>query len=430
LRKRIKVDCITRVEGEGGIRIDVKDGTIQRLDLKIFEAPRFFEPILRGRSSQDAIDFTARICGICPVAYQMSAVHAIEKVFGVEVEDSVKHLRRLMYCGEWIESHALHIYYLHGPDFYDLESAWAEKGYLPYLQRGMRLKKLGNKILTVIGGRPVHPVSVRVGGFFRTPGSIRLKELLPHLESGYEESIEGVRWAVSLFEEGEDVSDPEKEYIALRDAREYPMNYGNVISSGGLDLSMSDFLDSIEEYQVEYSTALHSGLKGGSVPRPYLAGPISRLNLNHDLLPDEIKTVIRESGITLPLTDLRKSIIARSVELAYALFEAIRIIRRYEEPSRPFTESEPRGGEATWITEAPRGILIHRYEIDNRGKIADSRIIPPTSQNLAHIERSLHDFIMLNMNKPVDYLKKGCERIVRSYDPCISCSVHLTIQSV
>lgn len=427
MKKKIRVDYLSRVEGESGITVEIKDDTIEHLDLTVFEAPRFFEAFLRGRPAQDVIDFTARICGICPVAYQMSAVYAIEKIFNVTLSKPLEQLRRLFYCGEWIESHSLHIYLLHGPDFYNLESSWASKDYLPFTQRGFMLKKMGNQLLSVIGGRSVHPISVRVGGFYKVPSKKMLMNLIPELEKAYEEALKGITWAVSLFTDSYEQDEIAYEYVSLRDSENYPMTHGKVLSTNGFEGTMDEFLQAIVEYQVSYSTALHSGIKKNSAIRPYIVGPLSRLNINYDHIPHEIKAVADESGVILPLKDVNMAIIARSIELAYALSEAINIIKSYEEPDRPYTEYEPQEGSGTWITEAPRGILIHNYEFDRYGKVIQSQIIPPTSQNLAHIEKSLAHFLNLHINKPVDYLTKECEHIIRSYDPCISCSVHLTV---
>jgi coenzyme F420-reducing hydrogenase alpha subunit len=202
------------------------------------------------------------------------------------------------------------------------------------------------------------------------------------------------------------------------------MNHGSVASNKGLNMSMEKFMESIQEYQVKYSTSLHSGIKRDSSVSPYIVGPASRLNLNHDRLPSEIKNVIKESGISLPITNTQMGIVARSVELAYAFYEAIRIIKGYEEPDKSFVDFEPKEGEAVWITEAPRGILIHRYELDDAGHVKSCTIIPPTSQNLGHMEADIYRFLQNNTDKSEDFIKKESEKIIRSYDPCISCSVH------
>ncbi len=422
MRRLIKTDYLTRVEGEGGIVIEIKDGQVSKVHMRIFEAPRFFEAFLRGRPPQDVIDFTARICGICPVAYQMSAVHALEKIFGVTVTRPVRDIRRLLYCGEWIESHALHIYLLQGPDFYGLESALAGKEYLELAKRGLRLKKLGNEILSVIGGRPIHPVSVRVGGFFRTPEKKALASLLPDLENAYAESLAAIKWASGL-DFGDHLLDTE--FVSLGNAEEYPMNEGSIVSTKGLDTSAAGFLETTREYQVDYSTALHSGIKREGTLSPYIVGPLSRLNLNHERLPSGIKSAMDDSGISLPVTNLLMGIVARSVELAYAFYESIRLIRGYEEPDRPYENFEPQAGVAAWATEAPRGTLFHRYEVDEKGRVKAATIIPPTAQNFGHMEKDIRAFATNHIGSPNELLRKETEKIIRSYDPCISCSAHM-----
>lgn len=425
MSKVIKIDYLSRVEGESGFFIEIRDGKVSNLEVRVFEAPRFFESFLRGRPFQDAIDFTARICGICPVAYQMSSVHAIEKIFGVEVSKSVKDLRRLMYCAEWISSHSLHVYMLHGPDFYGLESAWEGRDYLPRLKRGLGFKRLGNELLAIIGGRSIHPVNVKVGGFYRIPDMKRLSELLPSLEKAFEDIIEEIKWASGLRFKGvyQDI-----EFISLRNESEYPMNYGYVASCNGLNTTMEGFLNIIEEYQRSYSNALFSGLRRGGELLPYLVGPLSRLNLNYDRLPEEIKGIINDSGIEIPLFGMDRSIIARVIEIAYAFYESIRIIKGLTESSIEFESPEPldpRPGVATWITEAPRGMLIHRYELDDKGRIMNCKIIPPTSQNLAMIESDIRYLIESRGDIEKGQLKRSIASLIRSYDPCISCSVHL-----
>ncbi len=423
MKRLFKVDYLSRVEGETGITAEILDGEVT-VRAGVFEAPRFFESFLRGRHYTDIADFTARICGICPVAYQMSAVHAVERIFGVEVEEPIRALRRLLYCGEWIESHALHIYLLEGPDFYGAESAWSKREYLPIAKRGLSFKGLGNRILTLLGGRPIHPLSVKVGGFSRLPDEKSLLSLLPDLDDACEKSLREIEWSARLPFQDHAM---DRECVSLCDSREYPMNHGDVISNRGIHTPMAGFLVMVRESQVKHSTALHSKIRKDGLETSYFVGPISRFNLNAEKLPSEITATIRKCGIAPPIMNTHMGIIARSIELSYALHEATRIIRAYEAPSRPSVRFEPRGGDATWITEAPRGILIHRYELDHEGYVKDCTLIPPTSQNLAQMEIDLRDFIQNHIGKPVEFLKKESEKIVRSYDPCISCSVHLAV---
>jgi sulfhydrogenase subunit alpha len=423
MKRLFKVDYLSRVEGETGITAEIQDGEIT-VRAGVFEAPRFFESFLRGRHYSDVADFTARICGICPVAYQMSAVHAFEKIFGVEVEEPIRELRRLLYCGEWIESHALHIYFLQGPDFCGAESAWSKKDYLPIAKRGLSFKKLGNRILTLLGGRPTHPVSVKVGGFSKLPKKNILLSILPDLQQAYQESLREVERTARLPFQNHTL---DMECVSLCDPREYPMNHGNAISNSGINTPMAGFLAMVRESQVSHSNALHAKIRKDGRESPYLVGPISRVNLNAEKLPAEITTTMEKCGISLPIMNTRMGIIARSIELSYAFHEAMRIIRTYEAPPEPSVRFEPRKGEATWITEAPRGMLIHRYALDHEGYVKDCTLIPPTSQNLAQVERDLRYFIQSHIDKPVEFLKKESEKIVRSYDPCISCSVHVVV---
>jgi sulfhydrogenase subunit alpha len=422
LKKLIKSDYLARVEGEGGFTVRIEDGKITGLNVRIFEAPRFFESFLEGRPFEDVVDFTARICGICPVAYQMTSAHAVEKIFGVEPSLPVRQLRRLMYCGEWIESHALHVYLLHGPDFFGLESAFAGKQYLETAKRGMKLKQVGNDILALLGGRPVHPVSVKVGGFYKVPEKKTLDALMPEIERCYEESLEGIKWASSLPFSNRS---REAEFVSLGHPHEYPFSEGDIVSTGGLKMPPGEFLDILQEYQTEHSTALYSGIKRESSVSPYVLGPVSRLNLNHEKLPYEITGVMKDARIALPITNNEMSIIARSVELAYSFYEAMRIIRGYQTPDRSCEEFEPRAGTAVWATEAPRGTLIHRYEIDEKGNVKKCSILPPTSQNLSQMEKDIYAFVEANINKPSGFIRKETEKIMRAYDPCISCSVHV-----
>ena len=425
MKKLIKSEYLARVEGEGGFVIEIKDGKVAKINLRIFEAPRLFESFLRGRSYSDVVDFTARICGICPVAYQMSSVHAIEQVFGIVVPQPVRDLRRLMYCGEWIESHSLHIFLLHGPDFFGLESAWADKQYLEIAKKGLMFKKLGNEILSIIGGRPVHPVSVRVGGFYRTPERKNLLAMLPSLEAAYAESLGFIRWAAELPFSG---NEWDMEFVSLSHKDEYPMNEGSVLSNKGLNLPVGRFLEEIQEYQVGYSTALHSGLRRNGILTPFIVGPLARFNLNHSMLPQEISQKLVECSLKLPLRETQKAIIARTVELSYAFHESIRLIKNYEKPDRPSVRFDACAGKGAWATEAPRGLLFHRYELDGQGNVNNCSIIPPTVQNLSHMEQDIHHFIEGHPGRSADFLRKETEKLIRGYDPCISCSVHVVIR--
>ncbi|HUJ88349.1 MAG TPA: Ni/Fe hydrogenase subunit alpha [Burkholderiales bacterium] len=418
-RRTIQVDYLARVEGEGALHVTLRDGAVRAVELRIFEPPRFFEAFLRGRAFGEAPDITARICGICPVAYQMSAVHAMEDAFGVAIDAPLRALRRLLYCGEWIESHMLHVYMLHAPDFLGYESAIAmAREHRAEVERGLQLKKVGNEILQLLGGREVHPINVRVGGFYRTPTRRELAPLAERLKWARDAALETVRW-VARFE----FPDCERDYefVALRHPDEYPFNEGRVVSNKGLDIGAREYEQHFEERHVAYSTALQSVIRGRGA---YLVGPLARYSLNFDRLSPLAQEAARAAGLGAVCANPYRSIVVRAVETLYACDEALRLIEGYREPERAAVPLEPRAGAGCACTEAPRGLLYHRYALDAEGTITDARIVPPTSQNQSSIEDDLRAFLPDWLEMDDEALRWRCEQTIRNYDPCISCSCH------
>ncbi|HLG22987.1 MAG TPA: Ni/Fe hydrogenase subunit alpha [Candidatus Manganitrophaceae bacterium] len=418
-KKIIRVDSLARVEGEGALYVAIKGRRVTDLRLKIFEPPRFFEALLRGRGYEEAPDITSRICGICPIAYQMSAVHAMEEACGAQVNGPIRALRRLVYCGEWIESHALHIYMLHAPDFLGYESAIEMAKDRPdIVERGLQLKKVGNEIIALLGGRSIHPVNVRVGGFFKAPTQRELAPLAERLRWARDAAIETVRWTSAFpFPELEQ----DYEFVALRHPEEYPFNEGRLVSNKGLDIAVGAYDQHFQEEQVPYSNALHSTLKGRGA---YLVGPLARYNLNYDRLSPLAREAAREAGLGTALRNPFKSILVRGVEIVYACDEALRIIGEYEPPDPPAVPVQPRAATGYGCTEAPRGILYHRYRIDPRGAILDAKIVPPTSQNQKSVESDLKRIVEEEIDSPKEKLTWRLEQAIRNYDPCISCATH------
>ena len=417
--KTIKVDYLARVEGEGAIYVKVKSGKVSDVKVRIFEPPRFFEAFLRGRKYSEAPDITARICGICPVAYQMSSVHAMENAFGVKVEGQLRNLRRLLYCGEWIESHVLHLYMLHAPDFLGYEDAIRmAKDHPDLVTQGLRMKKIGNRIVECVGGREIHPINVRVGGFYKAPSKADLLRLAEDLKWARDAALVTVRWSAGLtfpdFEQDYD-------FVALSHPDEYPFCEGRLVSSKGLNIAVEDYNEHFMEQQVQHSTALHSTV---GVGQTYFVGPLARYSLNFNRLSPLAREAAAEAGLAEVCRNPFKSIIVRAVETLYACDEALRIIEQYEAPERPFVDIEPRASIGHGCTEAPRGILYHRYCLDAKGVILDAQIVPPTSQNLRRIEQDLREFVEPRLHLTESELTWQCEQAVRNYDPCISCSTH------
>jgi coenzyme F420-reducing hydrogenase alpha subunit len=418
-RRTIKTDYLARVEGEGSMTVRLRDGEVEDVELRIFEPPRFFEAFLRGRSFLEPPDITARICGICPVAYQTSAVNAIESLCGVEVPEPIRLLRRLLYCGEWIESHALHVYMLHAPDFLGYAGAVELARDAPdAVARGLAIKKTGNRVMTVVGGREIHPINVRVGGFYRAPSRKELRELVEPLERAREDALETVHWTAGFeFPERR----VECELVALSTPGEYPIERGRIRSDAGLDIAPGEYDEHFEELHVERSNALHSRLRERGT---YLCGPLARFALDHERLSPLAREAAREAGLEAPCRDAFRSIVVRSVELLYACDEALRIIEAYEEPDAPSVPVEPVAGTGYGVSEAPRGLLYHRYRIDADGTILDAKIVPPTSQNQQAIEDDLRAVVGTYAHLDDDRLRTVCEQAIRNYDPCISCATH------
>jgi coenzyme F420-reducing hydrogenase alpha subunit len=417
--RTIRVDTLARVEGEGSLYIKIAGERVTDVKLKIYEPPRFFEAFLRGRHYSEAPDITSRICGICPVAYQMSAVHAIERVLGIRIDPAVRLLRRLFYCGEWIESHTLHLYMLHAPDFLGYQDVIAMAGdHRELVEKALRLKKVGNRIVTLLGGREIHPISAAVGGFYKTPTKYQLRELVDDLEWALEASLNTVHWAAGLT-----FPDFEQDYVfvALRHPDEYPFNEGRLVSNLGLDIDAAEYEDHFVELQVKHSNALHSVIKGrGS----YLVGPLARFNFNFDKLPSVAQQAALQVNLKPPVKNPFRSIVVRGVEIVFACAEALRVIREYEPPAAPRVEARNRAGVGQAITEAPRGILYHRYAMDDQGLIVTAKIVPPTSQNQKRIEEDLREYATQLLATPIEEATWKCEQAIRNYDPCISCATH------
>lgn len=424
--RRLSVKALTRVEGAGAIRARLVDGQVDIAEFNIYEPPRFFEQLVVGREVREVPDLVARICGICPVAYQMTACHALETALGIETTPAIDSLRRLLCCGEWIQSHALHVHLLHAPDFLGCESGFTMPAdHLPFLERGLRMKALGSRLIEVLGGRAVHPINVAIGGFFRSPAVGEVQALVPDLDWGIA-AAEALVAEVSRFA-FPDFRQP-YEYVAVHTSVDYPMNRGRIVAgdlSGRrtLDIAAADYERHFRERQVPHSTALHSLIEPDG--RAYLCGPLARMATSRDLLPPRARRAAAACGIEWPTGNPFHAIVARAIELVAAFEEAARIADDYRAPlAPPRIEAEPRAAEACHATEAPRGLLYHRYRIGADGLIKAATIVPPTSQNQARIEEDLRHYLPTVRSSDDAEATRQCERLIRTYDPCISCAAH------
>lgn len=420
LERRLAVPSVSRVEGEGRLQVVMRGDEVVTAQLSIFEAPRFFERLVVGRDANEVVDIVARICGICPVAYQLTVANGFERLYRVSLDPDVQRLRRLMYWGEWLQSHALHVHLLHAPDFLGYPDALAmAKDHRAAVERGLRLKHAGVAILELLGGRSVHPVSVRIGGFSRVPTVAELAALRPELEVALRESQEVVDWASGLaFPEFE----REPALLALHEPDGYAIDGGRIVSSDGIDIDADAWESVFVEEQVPWSTALHAHTPDG---RRYLLGPTARIVLNGDQLHPLAADALRRAGGPGPIrTGMFRSILARAVEMVHACAASLEIIDAYRRPDAPAAAWRPVAGRAAWSTEAPRGLLFHRYDVDEQGLVTAARIVPPTSQNQAAIEDDLRSYLPLVLPLPDAVATARLEALIRCYDPCISCATH------
>jgi coenzyme F420-reducing hydrogenase alpha subunit len=413
------VDYLARVEGEGAMYVKIKNDTVEDIKLKIFEPPRFFEAFLRGRDFREAPDITARICGICPIAYELGASYAMENACGVTVGGQLRELRRLIYCGEWIESHILHMAMLHAPDFLGYQDAiQMAKDHPDVVKNALRLKKIGNDMMVILGGREIHPINLCVGGFYKVPKKSDIRAMLDELKWG-RDAVLGLIKLITTFPMPDFKQD--YEFVALKHPDEYAIIEGKLVSNKGIDIPISSYDDVFKETQVAHSTSLHTHVKGRGACH---VGPLARYSLNFQQLTPLCRDTAKAAGLGETCSNPFQSILVRGIETLYAFEESIRIIEQYEPPDQPRVEVIPRAGTGYGCTEAPRGICYHRYTIDDKGIIQDAKIVSPTAVNQSTIEKDLWQFVIPNVNLSDEKLQWRCEQVIRNYDPCISCSCH------
>lgn len=412
---------LTRVEGEGRVILKLKDGLVEDVYINIFEPPRFFEGILKGRKFSSVMDITARICGICPIAYQMSSVQAIESIFGVKVSSEIENLRRLFYYSEWISSHVLHIFFLHLPDFLGVSSIFDIHRVNPeVVRRVLRLKEYGAKLTELIGGRSSHPVSVVVGGFSKVPRKEDFTELLGDFDKVYEDAIFLFEYLANLnypeYSLGEEVL-----FVSLIDGDNYPILKDEIYSSDGFVVSKDEFSDYFVEYELPYSNAKFCKRKDG---RRYIVGPLARFNNCFEKLLDSVKQLALKHRVTPPVMNPYKSILVRMLEVIDCLERGRSVMERYRDITKPVVDYRVVAGVGTGISEAPRGVLWHRYRLNSDGLVEEADIVPPTSQNQYVMELDVRRCLAGKTEKESLEKVEEAEKLIRNYDPCISCATH------
>jgi len=418
--KIINVDYIARVEGQGAINIDInKNGKIENLQFKIFEPPRFFESFLIGRRYDELMELTSRICGICPVAHQITALRAVENAMNIQVSDQTRQLRKLIAISAHIQSNVLSMFFLSLPDLMGYESLIAmTKEHIDIVKMGLSLKKLGNDITQIIGGRSVHPVTMIVGGFSSIPNKNKFEEIFKKLLDAKKDAFDTYKLFSNLK-----IPDFSRkcEHIAISKPKQYAINEGRFISTSGLNIDEINYRNHIYEKQKPYSTALYSYIKKRD---SFMVGPLPRVNLNWKQMSYDARNAVITSVVKFPNFNPFVSHLARSIELIHDIDECIDIIRglsyKEEKPSNIVCKS----GFGAAITEAPRGSLYHSYTFDNNGIVKKADIVPPTAHNAYNVEKDMTNFVQKIIDSPMDEISLKCEMLIRAYDPCISCSSH------
>ena len=418
----VDVHHLTRVEGHGNIVVDVENGELKKCEWQIVEAPRFFEAMLRGRPYYEASHITSRICGICSVGHATASLRATENALGVEVSEQTELLRKLLFHGEMLDSHVLHVYMLVAPDFFGVGSVLPLAASHPeVVLRALRIKKLAGDLCAIIAGRHTHPISMAVGGFTHLPTEKELLDVRERLVAAREDMDETIALLKTLpwpeFER-------ETEYVSLQKDDEYAFIDGRIATTDGFAYELPDYRKVTNEYLVPHSTAKWTKHNRDS----YMVGALARFNNNYDQLHPQAKAAAEELGMKPIVTNTFLNSAAQAVEMIHCVEDSILLIdelvgRGVKE--EPLFEFQGKGGEGVGSCDVPRGILFHNYIIDDEGLIQGANCIIPTNQNHANIEADMHALLPQVLDRSQEEITLAMEMLVRAYDPCISCSTHL-----
>lgn len=415
---KISIDYIARVEGEGTVKLEIKDGRLKDLKLNIWEPPRFFEGFLHGRRFDEVPDIVARICGICPVSHMSTSIRALEKALDVTPSPEIVRLRKIMSLSQIVASHLIHLYMLAMPDYFKLHSV---ADMLPRfgseIKRLLRMKEVMNGITGQFGGRALHPVAMVVGGFTSFPSRNAIGKMVRELESIKNDAIEVLRVISELpFPDLTYDSD----FFAIHDPSGYAINEGRIVSSNGIDVREDEYYTVFEEVEVSYSNAKRTILRGkGSL----MSGALARLNLKYDNLHEDAKKAAKEIGFHIPDRNPFHNNLAQAIEIVHGVSRCIELLEGLT-GEKPELQRKVREGEGLAITEAPRGLLLHHYLLNRRGVVEKANIITPTAHNFMGMEENLKNLVQQYLHEKKEEITLKCEMLIRAYDPCFSCSVH------
>lgn len=409
---------ITKVEGHANLDVEMDSGKVKKCELQIYEGQRFFESMLLGRDYSQVPLIVSRICGLCNVSHLNTSMKAVEKAFGIEVSEQTETLRQLATNGEFIKSHALHLFFLVLPDFLGRESVLDfGKEEQKFLLHGIALKKAGTEMVRLLGGRIYQTVSIRPGGFTKWPDEKQLRQCLRLLEKERHLAIEAIRLFASFRD-----SFPfqrKTEYLALTDEN-YSFVKGAIQSSTGLAVKDEEMTTHVHERILPYSSAKQASLGG----QDFRVGALARINLNQKALEPAALDLVQELGLKFPSHRVFDNNLAQAIELLHLFDSSIRILKDFKLQKESAQQIRPCDSTGIGVTEAPRGTLYHEYKFDSKGIVQRANIIVPTNQNAHTIESDLAEFIPSLLDLPQEKANLEIEKLVRAYDPCISCATH------
>ncbi len=416
----ITIKDIPKIEGHLTVNIELENNIIRELRVEATEGIRILEEILKGKNFREIPDITSRMCGVCPVIHKVTSTKAMEKALEIELPERLEYLRKILVIGGHLQSHILHLFFFVLPDLLGYESVLSMlPKHMNDVKRALKMKKLANIISESIGGRAVHPITPVIGGFSTLPTKQKLESLLKITKEFKKEALEGVNLLLSLkaptFER-------KTNYVAINREREIPLLEGNISLLNGPSFSPEMYQNFIRGIKVPYSTAKHYVLKSDN--NSYMVGALARLNIGYKYLSDTAKEFSKTYGLKFPSYSPFMNNIAQALEILHFTDEVITLIEDLLEkpPSKSKVNFKIKEGEGVAATEAPRGLLIHHYKINNHGRVESANIITPTAQNLRNLQEDLKIYVSQILNLPKDKITLEVEKLVRAYDPCVSCA--------
>ncbi|MEW6001718.1 MAG: Ni/Fe hydrogenase subunit alpha [Nitrospirota bacterium] len=415
---RVNIDYISRVEGEGSVKLEISEGKLKNLKLNIWEPPRFFEGFLCKRSYAEVPDIVARICGICPVSHMTTSIRALEKALGFTPSTEITNIRHIMALSQIVASHLVHLYMFALPDYHKLTSITDMfPGFQPELKRLNRMKEVINNLTALFGGRPLHPVVMVVGGFTNLPSRDMVRKMIKDLEDLKDDAMKTLRMISSLpFPDLTSTA----EYVVIRNPSDYAINEGFMVSNNRINDIEDDYSIIFVEKEVPYSNAKKTIIKDRG---PLMVGALARVNLNFDMLHEDAKKTAREVGFSPPDYNPFHNILAQAIEIVHGISRCIELLDCLT-LKKDEIEIKVREGEGLAVTEAPRGLLFHSYKLNRRGTVEKANIVTPTAHNFWSLEENLKKLVEQHIDEKKEEIVLKCEMLVRAYDPCFSCSVH------